>query len=178
MVPAIAFLKAQGCDQSGRMVADYLNFTPERWEECHDHMQWAFPTRTKSAFNPNAPVIPEDFAFNGDSEVVKTLTLLLVQYLSSLGIGCSHDPVMGYTFTYSAAWERGERPYWAHSRDHNMLRITRVLECLGIFGMIELQEDLHDFFVYTIAPTFSDTINAKTVAFWVAAKENKLHRLR
>lgn len=181
----IAFLRGLGPDANGRMLAEYLAWSPEKWESCHDHMQWAFPTCTKSAFNPNAPIVPDDFVFYGESDVVPNLEVLVTQYLNSLGIVMSYDEVIGYTFTYPSTWGDMNRlgtiefmPYWAHSGDHNMLRITRVLESLGIFGMTELQTAVHDFFVYTIAPSFGAYINAKTVAFWVAAKENKLHLLR
>lgn len=178
MIPAIAFLKGEGPDAKGRMLADYLAFSTERWEECHDHMQWAFPTNTRSAFNPNAPVIPDDFEFDGDPEVRAALRSLVMHYFNSLGIRTVEDPIFGYSFKFPDSWGEEVVPYWASSFDHNMLRITRVIESLGIFGMKDLQEAVFHLFAIRFASMFYETITAKTVAFWVAAKENKLHLLR
>ncbi len=173
MLPAIAFLKAQGCDQSGRMVADYLNWPAPMWEACHDHMQWAFPTRNPSAFNPNAPLIPADFVFDGDPDVKATIGLLFLGYLDSL-----HLEFKGGVVNWEDGAEPEGTPFWMDSRDHNTLRMTRVLECLGIFGLTQHQEALYNFLVFTVAKCYFHTLNAKTVAFWVAAKENKLHLVR
>lgn len=175
----IAFLLAQACDGNGRMVADYFNFTEERWEDCHDHMQWAFPTHTKSAYNPRAATIPLDFELSSltDDELQRcraTISLLLRSYTQSLGV----EFLINHTLVTFTLLPRIQYPAWASSRDHNVLRMTRVLECLGIFGMTNIQTALHDFLVYEIAPTYFETINAKTVAYWVAAKEGKLHLMR
>ena len=175
MLPAIAFLLGQGTDQSGRTLADYRAFDAAKWEDCHDHMQWAFPTRTRSAYNRSAPTIPNTFKFDGNDAIKTNITDLLKQYLASLGVRMHFYPENGWVIE----WEPGTpNPYWVYSQDHNTLRMTRVLECLGIFGLKNLQTALFEFLVYSVATQFSPRINGKTVAFWVAAKENRLDYLR
>lgn len=179
MLPAIAFLLGTGTDQSGRTVADYLSWSPEKWQEGHDYIQWAFPTKTQSAFNPNAPVIPDEY-HPGDLPLYDYLLVsrnihdLLDKYMASLGVTIDHDEVMGYVFNYSEDSLRE----WAYSANHNLLRMTRLLECLGVFGLTYIRDALFEFLLYSVVPLNGNAINSKTVAFWVAAKENKLHRLR
>lgn len=173
----IEFLQGEGTDSKGRTFQDYVEFSPEQWEDCHDHMQWAFPTRTVSAYNPNAPAVPEDYIFQYEQEVQSSIFHLLERYLDSLNINIEMDRVIGC----SIGWKADEDDYvlnpWVGPRNHNMLRMTRVLEALGIFEMEDAQEALFNFLIYDIAVNHSD-ISATTVAFWVAAKENKLHLLR
>ena len=173
----IEFLLGQASDGNGRLISEYLQFSPERWEECHDHMQWAFPTHTQSAYNPSAATIPLTFELSSlsDDELQRcraTISLLLHSYMRSLSV----EFLINHTLiTFEA---KSQYPDWASSRDHNTLRMTRVLECLGIFDMTAIQSALGDWLVYTISVKHHAHISAKTVAYWVAAKDNKLHLLR
>jgi hypothetical protein len=177
-VKNIDFLLGGSPDLHGRMVSEYLQFTPTEWESQHDVIQMAFPTKTQSRFHPGQPFMPADFypyahIPAADYQRCKaTISLLLHSYLKSLWVEflINHGQV---TLTCTSPY-----PYWAASADHNTLRLTRILECLGIFGMVNIQTALHDFLVYNIAINNSDRIHAITLAFWVAAKENKLSLLR
>lgn len=175
----IEFLLGASPDLHGRTVGEYRQFTPTEWESQHDVIQMAFPTKTQSRFHPGQPFLPADFdpyahIPAADYQRCKaTISLLLHSYLKSLGVEflINHGHV-------TLSIEMGSNPYWLNSTDHNTLRLTRILECLGIFGMVDIQIALHDYLVFELSPAFCETISAKTVAFWVAAKENKLHLLR
>lgn len=176
MTSNIMFLLNLEPDPNGRTVHEYLHFEDHEWEEQHDVIQMAFPTKTRSKFHPDQPYIPADFDFATLSDdhrqrIRATISLLLHSYMRSLGVEflINRDRI---TFTTNV-----DAPYWAESRDHNTLRLTRILECLGIFGLTEIQTALHDFLVYNIAVRQNGRINAKTVAYWVAARENKLNLL-
>ncbi len=175
LYPNIAFLIGQLPDPYGRSLDDYLRFSDSDWEAQHDVIQMAFPTKTQSKFHPDQPFLPANFDMYAEVHHLccETISTLLHQYLKSLGVDFSKNQ-------YGATFELrpGVDPYWADSRDHNTLRLTRILECLGIFRMNYIKDDLYNFLVYKVAPKYSDRINAATVAFWVAAKENKLHLLR
>ena len=177
MLNFIAFLIGEGVDQSGRNIADYWNFDAAKWEQCHDHMQWAFPTRTKSAFNAGAPIVPDDYKFDGNGEVIAALTELLNRYLKSLGIVRTRRE---YDNALTFVWCPNEPQHfhWVRKGDHNMLRMTRVMECLTIFGMLEERDALYDELVFGIAAESPLVFDAKTLVFWAAAKENKLHLVR
>ena len=182
----IAFLLGLEPDNNGRMVADYLNFSDRDWEEQHDVIQMAFPTKTRSKFHPNQPFLSEDYSvlrFTGDEyvRVKEVITLLLKSYLKSLGIVLTEMtvPVEGvaYPFQKELVLFTCSTPHfvWANSNDHNTLRLTRILDSLAILGLHKIQGELFSFLVYKVAVDYSHAINSKTVAFWVAARENKLH---
>lgn len=176
----ISFLLGYEQDQNTRTVNDYLRFNENDWEDQHDVIQMAFPTKTQSKFHPNQPFLSADFDINAlDADQKQrckaTVSLLLHSYLKSLSVSflINHDLVDIHFGPFSTG-----RPYWTLPRDHNTLRLTRVLECLGIFEMTNIQSALYDFLVYTVIPCYSEGIDSYTLAHWVAAKDNKLHLLR
>lgn len=120
---AVAFLNGTAPDAIGRTIEDYLAFDMDKWEECHNHVQWAFPNNEQSMFNPNAPVVDmqdfkEQLSFEGSANVEKLAT----NYLLSLGIMSMPDSRFAIDFTSDrlAIW-------LSHPRDHNFLRLTRLL---------------------------------------------------
>jgi hypothetical protein len=173
----ISFLLGLELDDNGRSVQQYLNFDVNDWEFQHDVIQMAFPTKTQSQFHPTQPFLSADFdlaALTDDQRqrVRATISLLLYSYMKSLNVEflINHDRVsLDLTHSY---------PAWADSNDHNTIRLTRVLECLGIFEMYNIRDALFDFLMYRIAAVFHNRVKTKTVAFWVAAKDNKLEKLR
>lgn len=177
------FLKGTGPDAKGRYFRDYILFSPEKWEDCHDHMQWAFPTSTASAYNPNAPLVPKDFTFTDTRNsttgmtVKEAIRLLLKRYLQSVGIKMYND-LDDRGFSIGIDPDPPFHNPWLAPRNHNLLRMTRVLECLGLFGMKAEQNELYDFLVYEVAYNYPGLITSDTIAFWSAAKDNKLHLLR
>ena len=170
----LEFLTGAGVDGRGRTLADYMQFDAAKWEECHDHIQWAFPTKTRSAYNPNAPVVPEDFVFEGDCRVKQAILDLMKNYFASLHI-TMETATNGVNFVKFTFDPSNNNDSWVWSGDHNMKRMTRLIECLGIFDMQAIQRDLVEFLLYDLAVKNADYISYSTIVFWVAAWENKQH---
>lgn len=172
---AINFLLGHGTDGNGRTIQDYFNFSKERWEECHDHIQWAFPTDIPSAFNANAPIIDREeldvwlvsasAAYDDDeSQDYETLRgnlrELLKRYYNSIGfkIGSSVDTSFNNIF---------DGP-----NNHNFRRITRVLRCTFLFGSYGAVQELK-YYLFThgmqAAARHSCLIHPETVWHWYNA---------
>lgn len=121
---AVAFLNGTAPDAIGRTIEDYLAFDADKWEECHNHVQWAFPNNERSMFNPDAPVVDmkefaEQLSYNGTLNVHK----LANNYLESLGIVCVVN-TNGFAIDYNS----DRLAIWlSFPRDHNFLRLTRLL---------------------------------------------------
>lgn len=165
----LAFFNGTGTDAKGRTYLDYMAFSKEKWEECHDHIQWAFPTKTKSDFNPNAPLIPDDVTVIIDDGATDGIIHLMYRYLASLEI--YNHPTDGWYIDVAAYRQRGL--FWIRPGDHNMRRITRLFECLGLFGMPDVQREVYEFFLYNLAFNYPYAFDAKTIVFWTATCENK-----
>ena len=130
---ALAFLSGSSPDREGRYVTEYFHFTPERWEECHNHIQWAFPSSVPSMFNLNAPVIDfNEFLSHTyvDGSPVSSYTEyvyialgeLIGQYMNSIGIGVTDRGSFFVT-----AQTHPERLAWLDNpNDHNHRRLTRL----------------------------------------------------
>lgn len=53
------FYKGAGRDSEGRSIAMIWAYSHAQWEASHDFIQWLFPLRLPSRFNPDAPRLTE-----------------------------------------------------------------------------------------------------------------------
>lgn len=129
---AILFLEGKGTDAKGRTLEDYFNFTLYEWEDCHDHIQWAFPSVLPSRFNINAPVLTEQFVDKLDHKrylnVRGNITLLINRYKQSIGLAGYHTEEGRFVWGDVASWA-------GDGFNHNFNRITRVLLCQRVFSL-------------------------------------------
>ena len=57
MSDLIAFYRGLAPDSEGRTLADLWAFSDREMEDIHDFIQWMFPLREPSRFNPDAPLL-------------------------------------------------------------------------------------------------------------------------
>lgn len=178
---AVAFLSGTSMDSAGRYVAEYRAFTPEQWEDCHNHIQWAFPSSIPSQFNPDAPVINwSEFkritAFGSDKmyldsyAVYDNLRDLILMYLESIGIvTVDGEPSISTAHVDRIAWLMN--PY-----DHNLRRITRLMMLWYHLGQFYREDDISSseyidnamlliFNLFRLNKSFSEETNT----FWIQA---------
>ena len=92
-------------------------------EYYHDFIQWMFPLREPSRYNPGAPVLTDDDvrAFHDRPELRENLRRSFAAFLRFLGL----EYVDGTVRATGSL-----RPKVFEIPNHNWLRITRVLLCL------------------------------------------------
>jgi len=155
---------------SGKQFIHPLGFTIEyvwRWEwdvleTQHDYIQWLFPLTTKSAAVPRSPVITQDevAAFRQDpglrQKLLKSFQVMLNFYGFKLAPDVSIAPDAEF------AMKSGR---WISVRNHNYLRISRILGSLTLLGLPEyaraLRRALHEVF-----RTRAEDIGPETLAYW------------
>lgn len=170
---ALAFLEGKGMDGNGRMIDDYLLFTLDKWEECHNHVQWAFPSHIPSEYNTNAPVVDMKRFVENLSAVGRDNVMLLVEaYLRSLGFQYTEQK-----WRMDMSNERTR--IWVTPYNHNYQRITRLLNLLSHLDP-ELAKHLWGEFI-DVAEIASECshmhipfISAMTVVYWSKAAFGKL----
>lgn len=177
---ALAFVEGRGVDGSGRTIEEYFLFDMDKWEECHNHVQWAFPSHIKSRFNLDAPVVDmEEFSQRLNIIGFNNIHRLLASYLESLG------------FTKDAAgwhaprdWQNERALIWMTPYNHNYQRISRVLNLLSWIDpdlAISLLGEFLDVAQELATWTGEDHmkrrvpfITAETVVYWSKAAIGKL----
>jgi hypothetical protein len=124
------FYRGTGLDTEGRTLAQMWAFSDEEMEDYHDFIQWLFPLREASRFNPDAPLLSDAdvAAFRADPTLRAQLLRSLDRFLDFLGLERREDRVgPGPSFA-------GRSEVWTVP-NHNWLRITRVLHSLRLLGL-------------------------------------------
>lgn len=122
----LAFYRG-GPDDKGRTLTEILAWEDRRLENAHDYVQWVFPNRTRSRYNPAAPLLTDETvkAFRTDP----TLKARLLQSASRMDTFYADGP---------------EKPLWVSDSNHNYLRITRILLCLNELGLSDRARQFFD----------------------------------
>ncbi|MBS4168266.1 opioid growth factor receptor-related protein [Parachlamydia sp. AcF125] len=160
-----SFLRGEGKNRGGHPVTieEIHRYTYEEKEEKHDFIQWLFPSSQPSAYNPHAPVLTEDLLDElvRDEEVMKNLKKSFLVMLDFYGLKYEKGKV-------DKASHFETRTFWIRPGDHNHQRITRILECLGNFGLIEEKKSFLDF-LRTLKNEFPHGISEVSFKYWEAA---------
>jgi hypothetical protein len=152
--PIITFYLG-GKDTKGRSLNDMLAQTDPKFEASHDFIQWIFPLHEKSLHSVGTPVLtPEDIETLKTSKVaVANMKRAYARFKNFLGIDI-------------------EKPYrWARTGDHNLLRITRAIRSLRLFGLNKEAKELHGKAI-EIAKRFM--VSPTTFEFWNKALNDDL----
>lgn len=148
MSPVLAFLEGEGRDAAGRTVFDVLAFDDAAIERRHDFIQWLFPLTEPSAAVPGSPVLtPEDVTAIQDSTLAQC--------------------------TLAAATDRMDRFYrathdWLSPRDHNHLRITRIIRALRLLSGDEQADAFRDAILWRVEATQAP-VSARSRGYWMTA---------
>lgn len=153
-VLACAFLRGDCTDDNGRSIFHYRAFTPEQMEAEHNYIQWMFPTDQPSKFNPSAPLLDSKMTTYSTSTQgsIRTSILQFTGWLASTD-------------------------HWRENRNHNLLRITRMLRSTKLILGDEAADQLHslmcEFHAESGCPIFAlathDPVRPTVNAFWLEA---------
>ena len=122
MSQLIEFYRGTGSDARGRNLERIWAYSDNEMEYHHDFIQWLFPLREPSQFNPDAPVLSDEDIriFREDASLRENLARSFERFLSFLGLARDEKRIgPGPDF------ERRSGVFT--SPNHNWLRITRVL---------------------------------------------------
>lgn len=121
--PLCRFYAGVAPDHRDRLFEDILKFSDEDLEDVHDYIQWLFPLPEPSAYNPWAPLLSEaDIAnFKADPQLRQQAYKAFQRWFAYL---------------------EGNK-HWCAPRDHNHLRITRVIRFLVLTDQVEEARQLH-----------------------------------
>mmetsp|Transcript_51107 Transcript_51107/g.81710 ORF Transcript_51107/g.81710 Transcript_51107/m.81710 type:complete len:205 (+) Transcript_51107:1-615(+) len=136
------FLRGEKPDDcEGRMLDDILRWDDRTMEAVHDYVQWIFPTDEASMFNGQAPLLSPELAAicRHDAQIQQNFDRILERFLSFLGLQMEEKKI-----TKAKHFDTRRVDCWSSfmGMNHNWLRISRVLHCLGMVGKKEEQKAL------------------------------------
>jgi hypothetical protein len=126
------FYRGVATDTEGRLLSDIWGWGDEDLEEVHDFIQWLFPLPEPSQFNPDAPLLTQEdiAAFRTDAQAQVNLRRSFERILAFLGFSLSTEGSVEEGVHFASRAPK----VWAF-RNHNWLRITRILRSLTILGL-------------------------------------------
>lgn len=132
-------------------------------EDRHDYIQHLFPLPERSPVNPSATVItkPDREAFLQRPELRDNLHRAFTRMCAFYGFDIS-----GSTIRKDPDFESKARQTWLVSRDHNHLRITRIIRSMRFLG---LEEAARQFTVALLEADEEDEVSKTSASFWCRA---------
>jgi hypothetical protein len=163
--PLVDFFRGAGTDHRGRRVTDLHRFDHGQLESVHDYIQWLFPLRERSLYNLLAPTLdePQIAAIRSSPELQQVVRRGFEVMLGFYGLSRTKE---NDRVTISRSSDFPSRAQnWITSRNHNFLRITRILTSLRLLG---LEDEARAFFecLQVIYREHAKTISAATFGYW------------
>ena len=131
----LGFYSGQSPNREGRLIVEIWTFNYSKLEYTHDYIQWLFPLTQKSNYNINVPSLTASDIkiFKSDNLLRKNLLISLKLMLTFYGLKCNLAPDGKVSITYGENYLERKK-YWLGLRNHNYLRLTRILKSLTILG--------------------------------------------
>jgi hypothetical protein len=157
------FYRGDGNDSEGRSLSDLWDLSDDEMEAVHDFIQWMFPLREPSRFNPSAPLLSDaDIAsFRAEPQLRENLLRSFVAFLAFLGLAYVEGQVV------KAPDFDTKRAVFA-APNHNWLRISRVLTSTRILGL-EIPSRAFFAFLKELHDSGAAPIPADTFRYWRGA---------
>jgi hypothetical protein len=157
-------------DLGGRYIHQLWGQSHDQLEGCHDYIQWLFPSAQPSRFNAKAPLLDDETIAVWQAEVVLQQRLLksLQVMLPFFGLELATvdgKPSFGKASNYEERRANWQEAPAAGYLNHNLLRLTRILEALRVLGLPEHAAALFAC-LGTIQKEESEDIPPKTLGFW------------
>jgi len=147
----VDFLRGYTRDYRGRTFDDILNSSDEEMEHCHDAIQQIFPLNEFSKHAWTYPVL------------TKETVAMALKYEDVMGNILRAEQRMRSFLGMKPNEDIDKQRKWCRDYNHNLLRVTRVIRCLCLFGMNRHAEDFYNE-VVKIGNYFG--ISSTTLNYW------------
>jgi len=140
MADIIGFYKGTAKNQEGISISDVLAMDDQDLERCHTYIQWVFPLPEKSKAVPSSPVLRQADIdeFRSDIDLQDTMEKVLKKMLDFYGLAMDVSRIIPIW----AFMKKSEN--WLTPRNHNFLRLTRMIRSMKLLGLEHWAESLHD----------------------------------
>jgi hypothetical protein len=120
-MPVLSFLEGRGTDGAGRRIEETLGFDDDYLERRHDFIQWLFPLSERSQAQPQSPIL-----------TAEEITAIRGSSVARANLDRAVSMMAGF-------YRR--KDHWLRPRDHNHLRITRIISSLALLRSKEAAQE-------------------------------------
>jgi len=169
----ILFYKGQ-LPNAARKIEDIWKYNDDELEGYHTYIQWLFPLTEPSGINFAAPILDAEVIsqFRKSSELqdrlMKSFKLMLKFYGFEINeSGINIKIVKSGDFS-------NKKNNWISHRNHNYLRITRILTCLRLLGL----EKYSNAFFTCLEQVYAEEsyeIGEVTIDYWKKSQIPSIH---
>jgi hypothetical protein len=166
----IAFYKGEP-SSSPYSLAEILEFTDSELEIIHNHIQWLFPTNDPRNKDTGKPFLTNEdiLEFKNSKELQDNLWNSYDKMI--LFYGFCHNGKGGLV-TGEDFKEKSKN--WLNKRNHNYLRLTRMISCLKSVGLDKQADALYNI-LCDIYKEHESKIGSTTMEFWKKAIDERLY---
>ncbi len=166
----IGFYKGAATNQVGMTIQDVQQMDATQLEEDHHYIQWIFPLPEKSLAVPTSPVLRQADIdeFRGDIGLRSTMLRMALKMFDFYGLECGGGESYGKIVKADDFDEKAQN--WLTPRNHNFLRMSRLLRSMKLLGLEGLAKNLHKC-LCGIYEENKITIGEITKQFWDEAIE-------
>jgi hypothetical protein len=167
--PIVSFYSG-GPDDRGRTLERILEWHDDELEAVHDYIQWVFPTVSRSAVNPSAPLVRDATraAFADHPELRGALRESLDRMLAFYGFRRTRENGhVRIEIDKSSFADRAR--VWLHPGNHNHLRLTRIMQSLTALGLLSEAEALQRCLADVYKGAGRTRITSDTYQYWMDA---------
>jgi hypothetical protein len=152
------FLIGVSPDYRNRMFKDMLLLSDYDLEKCHDQIQWMFPLHEESNHADVYPILTKDVtdAAKDDPTVIGNMLLAKRRMEQFYGLQPKNEE---------------KQKSWCRDRNHNLLRVTRIIRSLRLFG---LEDEAQAFYDKVFKVGYRVCINVTTLRFWEKAMKDDI----
>jgi len=132
---AIVDFYSEKPDHTGRSIEDIWKYSYKELEHTHDYIQYLFPIIEPSYFNRSTPklLISDISQFKNNKSLRHNLLISFLIMLDFYGLSC--DLNNSNILIYKGENYEERKGNWQTGKNHNFLRITRILISLKTLGL-------------------------------------------
>lgn len=162
----ISFLQGDSEDYRGRTFASMLEWSDEQLEYCHDQVQWMFPLHEESKHAATYPIVDRDVIekIRAKGLIAHAIAINLIKakdrFEKFYGIGTYED--------------LDKQKKWCQNYNHNLLRVTRIIRSLRLFG---LPDESKDFYTKVYAVGLKLNVSKITLNYWDKAQNEDIWKI-
>ncbi len=170
--PIVDFYHGKIPDSGDRFIGEIHGWDHGKLEYHHDFIQWLFPLRQPSPINPLAPTFDDNqiAIFKNDPELQKKMVTSFFLMLDFYGFEI--EPGAELKVRKSQNWEE-RRGNWLRPRNHNFLRITRILTSLCLVGLNRYATSFFEALEKLTRSEEGKNISPESFTYWQKALSEK-----